>query len=65
MATHPNVMGLNLVRYVNTLDPKLTYSTHIHYVYVRAYKSIQIIKALTATGWVNRRRHSWLPTRQS
>ena len=44
MATHPKVMGL-------TLDPKLTYSTHIHNISVQAHKPLQIIKALTATGW--------------
>ena len=42
MATHPKVLGL-------TLDPKLTYSTHIHNISVQAHK--QIIKVLTATGW--------------
>ena len=42
MATHPKVQGL-------TLDPKLTYSTHIHNILVHAHKPIQIIKALTAT----------------
>ena len=44
MATHPKVLGL-------TLDPKLTYSTHIHNISVKAHKPLQIIKALTATGW--------------
>ena len=44
MATHPKVLGL-------TLDPKLTYSTHIHNISVQAHKPLQIIKALTATGW--------------
>ena len=44
MATHPTVMGL-------TLYPKLTYSTHIHNISVQAHKPLQIIKALTATGW--------------
>ena len=43
MATHPKVLGL-------TLDPKLTYSTHIH-ISVQAHKPLQIIKELTATGW--------------
>ena len=37
-------MGLNL-------DPKVTYSTHIHNISVQAHKSLQIIKALTARGW--------------
>ena len=44
MATHPKVLGL-------TLDPKLTYKTHIHNISVQAHKPLQIIKALTATGW--------------
>ena len=44
MATHPKVLGL-------TLDPKLTYSTHIHNISVQAHKPLQIIKTLTATGW--------------
>ena len=54
MATNPKVLGL-------TLDPKLTYSTHIHNIYVQAhtfttsmYKAhnpLQMINALTATGW--------------
>ena len=34
-----------------TLNPKLTYSTHIHNISVHAHKPLQIIKALTATGW--------------
>ena len=44
MATHPKVICL-------TLDPKLTYSTHIHNISVHAHKPLQMIKALTATGW--------------
>ena len=44
MATHPKVMGL-------TSDPKLTCSTHIHNISVQAHKPLQMIKALTATGW--------------
>ena len=44
MATHPKVLGL-------TLNPKLTYSTNIHNISVQAHKPLQIIKALTATGW--------------
>ena len=44
MATHPKVLGL-------TLDPNLTYSTHIHNISVHAQKPLQIIKALTATEW--------------
>ena len=58
MATHPKVLCL-------TLDPNLTYSTHIHNISVQAHTSLQMIKAFTATGWVTRRRHSWLPIRQS
>ena len=42
----PMAKGLGL-----TLDPKLTYSTHIHNISVQAHKPLQIIKALTATGW--------------
>ena len=38
MAMHPNVLGL-------TLDPKLTYNTHIHNISVHAHKPLQIIKA--------------------
>ena len=44
MATHPKVLGL-------TLDPKLTYSTHIHNISVQSHKPLQMIKALTVTGW--------------
>ena len=44
METHQKVLGL-------TLDPKLTYSTHIHNISVPAHKPLQIIKALPATGW--------------
>ena len=44
VATHPKVMGL-------TLEPKLTYSTHIHNISAQAHTPLQIIKALTATGW--------------
>ena len=43
MATHPKVLDL-------TLDPKLTYSTHIHNISVHAHKPLQIIKTLTVTG---------------
>ena len=46
MATNPKVLGLTL-----DPDPKLTYSTHIHNISVHAHKPLQIIKALTATGW--------------
>ena len=44
MATYPKVLGL-------TLDPKLTYSTHIHNISVQAHQPLQMITALTATGW--------------
>ena len=44
MATHPKVLGL-------TLDTKPTYSKHIHNITIQALKPLQMIKALTATGW--------------
>ena len=44
MATNPKILGL-------TLDPKLTYYTHINNISVHAHKPLQIIQALTATGW--------------
>ena len=44
MATHPKVLSL-------TLDPILTYSTHIHNISAQADKPLQMIKALTTTGW--------------
>ena len=44
MAIHPKVMGL-------TLDPTLTYNTHIHTISAHVHKPLQIIKVLTATGW--------------
>ena len=44
MAMHPKFLGL-------TLDPKRTYSTHIHNILVQAHKPLQTIKALTAAGW--------------
>ena len=34
-----------------TLDPRLTYSRHIHNISVQAHKPLQIIKTLTTTGW--------------
>ena len=43
-ALHMATLGL-------TLDPKLTYSTHIHNISVQAHKPLQMIKVLTATGW--------------
>ena len=47
MATYPKVLGL-------TLDPRLTYSTHI-YISVQEHKPLQLqmIKVLTATGLAN------------
>ena len=39
MATHPKVLGISL-------DPKLTYSTHIHNISVHAHKSLQVSVAL-------------------
>ena len=44
METHPTILGL-------TLNPKVTYSTHIHNISVHAHKPLQIIKSLIATGW--------------
>ena len=44
MATHSKVLDLNL-------DPKLTYSTHIHNISVQAHKPIHTIQSLTTTGW--------------
>ena len=40
MTTHPKVLDL-------TLDPKLTYSTHIHNISVQAHKPLRIIKGHT------------------
>ena len=44
MATHPKVLSL-------TLDQNFTCSTHIHSISVHVHKPLDIIKALTATGW--------------
>ena len=44
MVAHQKVLGL-------TLDPKLIYSTRIHGISVQAHKPLQIMKALTETGW--------------
>ena len=44
MAAHTKVLGL-------TLDPKLTYSRHIHNISVLAHNPLQLIKTLIATGW--------------
>ena len=44
LPTHPKVLG-------PTLDPKLTYSSHIHSISVQAHNPLQMIKTLTATGW--------------
>ena len=54
---HTQVLGL-------ILDPKLTYSTHIYNFSVHIHKPLQIIKHSLQHDGVNRRRHSWLPTRQ-
>ena len=43
MATNPKVLGL-------TLDPTITYNTHIHNISVHAHNPLQIIKSFTATG---------------
>ena len=44
MTAHPKVLGV-------TFDPKLTYSTPFHNISVQAQKPLQMMKALTATGW--------------
>ena len=44
MSTDQNVLGL-------MLDSQLTYSTHIHTISVQAHTPLQMIKALTATGY--------------
>ena len=44
MATHPKVLGI-------ILDQELTSNTHIHNISVQIHKPLQMIKALTATGW--------------
>ena len=46
------------------IRPKLTYSTQIHNISVQAHNPLQIIKALTATGW-GKQKETWLPTRHS
>ena len=48
MTTYPKVLAL-------TLDPMLTYSTHIHIISVHTHKPLLFIKALTATGWGKQR----------
>ena len=58
LATHPKVLGL-------TLDPKLSYNTHIHNISGHAHKPLQIIKHSPQQDGVNRRSHSCLPTLQS
>ena len=57
MATHPKVMGL-------TLDPKLTYRTHIHNISIQPIKPLQMIKALTATGW-GKQKETLMPTHKA
>ena len=44
MVAHPKVLGI-------TLDPILTYSTHIHNISEQAFKPLQIIKPFTARRW--------------
>ena len=44
MATQPKVLD-------HTLDPKLASNTHIHNISGQAHTPLQMIKALTATGW--------------
>ena len=56
MATHPTVLGLSL-------DPKLTYSTHIHNISVQSHKPLY--KHSLQQDGINRRRFSWLLIRQS
>ena len=48
MATHPKVLGL-------IVDPKLTYSTHVHNISVHAHKPLQIIKASTVPAWAKQK----------
>ena len=57
MAMHPKGLGL-------TLDPKLTYSTHIHNISVQTHKPLQMIKTLTATGW-GKQKHTLMATYKS
>ena len=42
-----------------TLDPKLTYSTHIYNISVQSRKPLQMIKALTTTGWGKQKETLW------
>ena len=59
LTTHPKVLSL-------TLDLKVTYSKHIHNISVYAHNiSVNAQKHSPQQDGVNRRRHSWLPTRQS
>ena len=44
MAKHLKILGL-------TLDPQLTYNTHIHNISVHVHNPIQIIKVFTTTEW--------------
>ena len=41
---HPKILGL-------TLDPKLTYSQHIHNTVSKAKPTLNILKALTSAHW--------------
>ena len=56
MASHPRVLGL-------TLDPKLTYSTHIHNISVHAHNLYKSLKHSLQQDGVKRWRHAWVPTR--
>ena len=44
MSTHPKILGL-------TLDPKLTYNTHIDNTANKASKTLSILKVLSSTKW--------------
>ena len=54
MATYPKVMGL-------TVDPNLTYGTHIHTILVHAQNPLQIIKNTHRNRMGQTER--WLPIR--
>ena len=51
MATHPKVLGL-------TLDPKLTYSTHIHNISVQAHKTLLYMEKMSTTFHLYRRKNT-------
>ena len=48
MAMHPKVLGI-------TLDPTLTYITHIHNISVQSHTLLQLINILTANGWAKQK----------